>query len=269
MEDHHDPKKVGRSTRWRPFLVGTGIALAAGLNVIATISAALSAYYTGQQSELAIQAINTQSRNEAFSGYLEAYTAVCEVSLVPEDQDDFGTGAMGPWMWPEGTFDFDFEIRWIAAATDNERPKPDLAAYEKEMDKKSKEMWKKWTLLRIWLDEKGIENLGVWVSNYSKWSFDRDKRPPAYYALEQQRHCRVLVASIADLYKNPHDKVAYKRRNLKIWAIPYTDRGYDINLFKEWGREDLINEMTQSGVWPLPVDEPEQSDEEQQSNKRY
>ncbi|MGX5721448.1 hypothetical protein [Shinella zoogloeoides] len=233
--------------RFQPWLVAGGVFL----NLIASGGAAVSAWFSWKQTGVAIDAVNITSRNQAFSDYLAAWTDVCRVSLIPQDQDDFWTANGSPDSYDPPRTDL-FEIRGLYESQIEPRTKEQVDSFLAEGNKKREAMWEKWTQLQIWIDEQMAEDLSQWGPDYSRDYLEDDKLPAAYYAVEQQRRCRVLLSSASDLYKNPNDQSAKSRQTTDIWVIPLAEEKTTEAMLKEWGREDIIATLIERKLWPLP-----------------
>lgn len=220
--------------------------------MIASGGAAVSAYYSWKQTGVAIEAVNVGSRNQAFSEYLAAYTAVCNVSLVPQDQDDLATFRAGPESYEPARSADEFEIRELYEDQLEDRTPGQVDAFLDEANKKRAEMWEKWIQLQIWLDPKMTEDLSSWTPDYSRFFLDGDKLPAAYYAVQQQRRCRIILGTLIDLYKNPDDGAAKRRQAMPIWVLPMSKDRPTEEILKGWGREDIIADLSGKKLWPLP-----------------
>ncbi|TAV48363.1 hypothetical protein ELI30_08635 [Rhizobium leguminosarum] len=240
-------KRTGLLVRFQPWLVAGGVLL----NVIASGAAAFSAYYSWKQTGVAIDAVNITSRNQAFSEYLAAFTEVCKVSLVPQDQDDMWTFRVNQESYDPPRAEL-FEIRELYEDRVEPRTPEQIDAFLAEATKKREAMGEKWAQLQIWLDESMADNLSAWGSDYDRFFLDGDKMPAAYYAVRQQRRCRVLLGTLSDLYKNPDDETAKKRQTMDIWVLPMSETKRTDDLLKEWGRPDIIDTLTEKKLWPLP-----------------
>jgi hypothetical protein len=221
------------------------------LNLVASGSAAVSAYISWKQTQIAIDAVNITSRNEAFSEYLEAFTNVCKVSLVPEDQDDLGTFKANAESY-EPARKMVFEIRELYEGSVRTPTNEQIDAFIFEASKRRELMWEKFTQLSIWLDEDAIKNLSQAGPDYSRFVIESTMMPAAYYAVEQQRRCRILADSAIALYKNPDDEAALARQATEIWVLPISRTKPTEEILKDWGREDVVETLTGRGLWPLP-----------------
>ncbi|MBY5318214.1 hypothetical protein [Rhizobium leguminosarum] len=240
-------KRTGLLVRFQPWLVAGGVLL----NVIASGAAAFSAYYSWKQTGVAIDAVNITSRNQAFSEYLAAFTAVCKVSLVPQDQDDMWTFRANQESYDPPHAEL-FEIRELYEDRIEPRTPEQIDAFLAEATKKREAMGEKWVQLVIWLDESMADNLSALGSDYDRFFLDGDKMPAAYYAVQKQRRCRVLLGTLIDLYKNPDDEVAKKRQAMEIWVLPMSETKRTEDILKEWGQQDVTDTLTEKKLWPLP-----------------
>lgn len=221
------------------------------LNLVASCGAAVSAYYSWRQTGVAIDAVNIASRNQAFSEYLAAFTAVCKVSLVPQDQDDMWTFRANQESYNPPQLEL-FEIRELYEDTIEPRTPEQVDAFLTEATKKREAMWEKWIQLEIWLDNTMSENLSAWGADYDHFFLDGTKMPAAYYAVQQQRHCRIALGSMIDLYKNPDDEAAKRKQSMPVWVLPMSKDRSTEEILKGWGREDIIADLSEKKLWPLP-----------------
>jgi|GEM_PF-6287158 len=246
-------------TRFKAFLskhksliFGIGLVFGGALNVVAAVSAALSAYYTGQQSELALSAINAQSRNEAFADYLEKYAQVCKVHLTKFDEDLFITANPGPWAY-EREFDFDFEVRQLDVDEVAKLPPYDVKKYISEKGKREGDRWDKLLTLRIWLDGDRQEIADIYPDFNWEVPFEMSGIPAPFVALQQQVTCLNQLEFLVALYKNPTDPETERLRGKRFWVVPVSSSKTTEDILKEWGREDILQKMVEAGVWPLPT----------------
>lgn len=239
--------KRGILVRFQPWLIAGGVLL----NVIASGGAAISAWFSWQQTRVSIDAVNITSRNQAFSEYLAAFSAVCKVSLVPQDQDDMWTFRANQDSYNPPRSDL-FEVRELYEDKIDPRSSKQVDAFLAEATKKREAMWEKWTQLEIWLDQPMTDNLSAWGSDYDRFFLDSEKIPAAYYAVTKQRRCRVLLGTLIDLYKNPDDEAAKKRQATEIWVLPMSETKRTEDILKGWGREDILATLNEKHLWPLP-----------------
>ncbi len=98
---------------------------------------------------------------------------------------------------------------------------------------------------------KDDRRLVVMDARYSRFFLDGDKLPAAYYVLQQQRRCRIILGTLIDLYKKPDDEAAKRRQSKPVWVLPMSkDRSTEEIL--KGGREDIIADLSAKKLWPLP-----------------
>jgi len=144
-----------------------------------------------------------------------------------------------------------FEIRELYEDKIEPRTSEQVDAWLAEASKKREAMWSKWMQLQIWLDDKALEDLSEWGPDYSRLFLENTKMPAAYYAVEQQRRCRLLRDAVVSLYKNPDDKTADAKRWMPLWVLPMSRTEPTEEILKGWGREDIVETLTGQGLWPL------------------
>ena len=239
--------KRGVLVRFQPWLVAGGVFL----NVIASGGAAVSAWFSWKQTGIAIEAVNIESRNQAFSEYLAAFTAVCEVSLIPQDQDDMWTFRANQENYDPARTEL-FEVRELHEEQIEPRTPEQVDTWIEEASKKREAMWAKWMQLQIWLDDQAMQDLSEWGPDYSRSFLDDTKMPAAYYAVEQQRRCRLLRDAVVTLYKNPNDNTADAKRWMRMWVLPVSETRSTEEILNGWGRQDILVDLKTRGIWPLP-----------------
>ncbi|WP_313198119.1 hypothetical protein [Rhizobium sp.] len=145
-----------------------------------------------------------------------------------------------------------FKIRELYEEQVEQRTPEQVDTFHHEASRRREIMWEKWTQLQIWLDEPMMQNLSQWGSDYSCFFLDQTRMPAAYFAVEQQRRCRLLRDAVITLYKDPGSDEANARRWMPVWILPMFDTKSTGEILQSWGRHDIIDELSQkaSGLCP-------------------
>lgn len=246
MNTNRRPKDTKFTTRvkFEPYLVTLGIFL----NVLASGAAAFSAWNSWRQIPVAIEAVNTSSKNASFVSFMQSFAELCKVSLVEADQDEFLTDG-----FPAVKFDgapFYFEIRTI---NDDYLPKvetPEVDAFLAEVGRKRSLAWEKLQELSIWIDNKFAQTLAQALPYHSAAGIANSRLPPSYYAIEKQIRCRRNLKYATALFKNPNDIEAERRLNKPIWVLPASADRTTGEILELWGRSDIIDTLRYHEIWP-------------------
>lgn len=232
----------------------TAAALSFVFNAVATISAAMSAYYTGKQSELAMEAVNRQSRNEAFARFLAAKEALCKVSLTTWDQMD-GLDYSGDYISLAPQYnalllsvDYDDIMVGHGKERTEEYVKRALAAAE-NLNSALKQ-------LSIWVSDEEYSEYSSLVYSPDDLTYRLDYLLSAgqmaeLTAVATQYQCRRDMEYELRLYRGTLGKDDYERVSASI-VIPLSNtRGIE-EIIRSWGTggesEWVIEELKKRGV---------------------
>lgn len=193
--------------KFQPWLTAGAILL----NFAATLSAAVSAYYSSKQSELATEAVNRQSKNEAFSEFLSAKEALCAVSLTQWDQMD-GLDYSGPDVPnPEPAGAVILAVDYEAIMEDSSRER--TLAYLRAANEKTQILTTKFTQLKIWLTEEEFDvffDFVPWPDGYTyREEYILNAGEPAeLFAVATQFRCRREMERALQVFKQlPEDSL--------------------------------------------------------------
>lgn len=255
---------LARFKRWlgklKPWAKGIAIAGAVTLNVIATIAAAISAYYSSKQTELATEAVNLQSRNEAFAELVRAMKDLCAVSMTEWDQVDF---ALHAYMGAEEPYEMYF-VRSVNIDEVFEATKTDLnervEKYITEGVERRGVVWDKFDILQIWLDENRRQAVAELLPPLDALTYTRGwmeglKMPPAAVAVKNNYECRATIRNLMKVYKSDENNVPDIEPPQAL-ILPYSEKQSTEEILTSWGdgqslqilrENELLNWFEQSG----------------------
>lgn len=217
--------------KFQPWLTAGAVVL----NLAATGSAAVSAYYSSKQSELATEAVNRQSRNEAFSELIKAYDALCSVSVGPSDQSYFLDFVDGKAV---ATADFD--------AIEANRSKVDVDAYLAEWQKQFAEIYRRHLFLRIWLSEQERQEIADALpdpqqGDYYEDFLKRSLSPPQVEIFRNNVSCRMTLNALVEYFENRQPEGSLRDHILadEVLIYPYSSSEKSLDeMLKVWGLEN-------------------------------
>lgn len=239
------PKRRSVLVRFQPWLIAGGVIL----NVVATISAAMSAFYSSQQTELALRAVNQQSRNEAFLGLVKGLQTLCSTSMTAWDQVDFAEVGYDE-KTDEELYVRHYSYDEIAAITKEEMAKL-VAAYSTLGEQHRQAVWDQFDLLRIWLskdEENGLIRVLPPMDSleYQEAWLNEGTVPPPAKAIEVNYRCLRNIRLAMDFYRG--DEAAdtiEEMASAEIIARPFSrvEGKSSESILLEWGREDLVQTL--------------------------
>lgn len=239
------PNNRSVMVRFQPWLIAGGVVL----NVVATVSAALSAYYTSEQSELAISAVNQQSRNEAFSELVKAAKEICTVSLGKADQTDWATFGEGRWYVP---IDYDQMRTDVTDA--------DISALVDTYRQRVTDFEDRLAFFSIWASDDEYNNVIAVVDgrdgrlNNAREIRDAGMPPQAVVVVERTK-CNQNVKDIIRLQKKEItfselvDLEGYLR-HAPIVPVPYSQQVDVRGVMFQWGLQGEIEQAETQSLIP-------------------
>ncbi|WP_312403735.1 hypothetical protein [Rhizobium sp.] len=237
-DDHHQPQR-GWFARTKPYWVATGLVVAGGMNVVATVSAGFSAYYTSQQAVLATKAVNQASRNEAFSKYVEAYQGLCALTLSGLD------GTISEQVTIEGqtinvmTVPYDM-VTGISPDPDYSYDEKSLTAFSEGAFAADMKIDAAFNLLSIWLSREeiaAIRELYWSKGHYNKTFMSEQAMPILVQAMLLQNRCRQSVDVLMDFYRGEIQTSLVDDKRLNSFIIPWSDVKKRKEMFASWDIE--------------------------------
>lgn len=236
-DDHHQPKQTITDIviKFEPWLVAFG----AILSTVATFIAAGSAYFSWQQIEAAKAAVNLASRNQAFSEFLLAKEALCEISLTQNDQWDGTIRGFEPPKIGEPTL---LVVNYDELTLLNDPTK--IEQFDKDARIAIANLRKKFRQLEIWLSPEQVPGFEKMLSNvgYSATALQTSKLPAEVSAIATQWQCRRHLDVALSMYKGiVNDDTAWGMDGVII--LPASEKRPIGDIIREW-TEDYALETT-------------------------
>lgn len=231
------PTKRSIMVRFQPWLIAGGVIL----NVVATGSAALSAYYTSQQSGLAISAVNRQSRNEAFSELVKAQDALCRVSITGQEVVYFPNfGSNG--MFEEVSYE-DMESR---------RGTLDIDDYLSRWEKAYEERERRFLYFQLWISEDEFSAFHTMTFSMGPRELRKrivaSKAPAEVEVLKEITMCNAqMLAGVAYYQRTDMDKDFNQfMTSQSVYVWPRSDSGKPLkDMLTSWGYEETFDVVDQ------------------------
>lgn len=211
------------------------------LNVTATVAAAISAYYSSKQTELATEAVNLQSRNEAFAELVGAMKSLCAVSMTEWDQIDSALIAYsGERESPEVYFVRHVDIDEVVEATKDDLSEK-VDRYITQAVQYRSVVWDKFDILQIWLGENRQQAIAEILPGLDDLTYTRDwlqgtKMPAAAVAVRNNYECRAIIRNMMAVYKSSEDDVPLMEHP-QVLILPFSKSRSSEEILVSWGDE--------------------------------
>lgn len=235
--------------RFQPWLIAGGVIL----NVIASASAAISAYYSSQQSKLANEAANRESKNEAFSKFIQAQEALCNVNLTNEEWVYF------PNINPMGVFEeVDYE------KMESRRNNFNVDSYIARWAEKYNERERRYLEFQIWMTPQEqdeyyqiVNHMGI---EYYKDQVSNSKAPPEVVVLLERLECTSRMYAGMAYYsrKDEYKPISDFLDGNGVYVWPRSHLSIDLEQrLANWGYEDTkpIIEKYLTNILEIPTEE--------------
>lgn len=205
------------------------------LNLGATVSAAVSAYYSSQQSAFVTEAANRQSRNEAVSEFARAHDALCRLTLSPFDQVEYTS-----------IHNNDVFVRLDFERVGQLEASVDVDGYIKQYDRASAEVIYHLQHLSIWISDDEVRSISSVIDDATsrqkfKVLLNSSLTPAVALVSQHNVNCRLVHAQVIEYLRNAKNQrpISEFRKYRKVIIYPYSKAG--------------TREKTMRAYWGLPA----------------
>jgi hypothetical protein len=223
------------------YWITAGLIAAGLLNLITTASTALSAYYTGKQAELAVEAVNRQSRNEAFSEFIKAKEDLCKVTLMPLEKM---FGNVEPPA-QEGETDSPLYIDYDAIMEGHSEER--TREYARRANELNDVLRSKLIQLKIWLPQQSYWDYAHMVANGDSLSYRADYllspgQMAEITALRTKVECNQQLEAAIYLYTGIQPEEDVAASYIPAVIIPISKDKSIEEIIKPWEQGNLLQE---------------------------